>query len=56
MAAAEQALKAVEEKWGKPYPAIPRLWRSAWEQFTPFLDYDVEIRKVALLNETQSSR
>jgi putative transposase len=44
--AAESALEAVEEKWGKPYPAIPRLWRSAWELFTPFLDYDVEIRKV----------
>jgi putative transposase len=46
VAAAESALEAVEEKWGKPYPAIPRLWRSSWEQFTPFLDYDVEIRRV----------
>jgi putative transposase len=44
--AAAAALDAVEEKWGKPYPAIPRLWRSSWELFTPFLDYDVEIRKV----------
>lgn len=35
-----------EEKWGKAYPAIPKLWRAAWEQFTPFLAYDVEIRKV----------
>jgi putative transposase len=35
-----------EEKWGKPYPAISRLWRSAWSEFVPFLDYDVEIRKV----------
>jgi len=35
-----------EEKWGKAYPAIPKLWRGAWEQFTPFLAYDVEIRKV----------
>lgn len=23
-----------------------RLWRKVWEEFTPFLDYDVEIRKV----------
>ena len=23
-----------------------RLWESAWEQFTPFLDYDLEIRTV----------
>jgi putative transposase len=35
-----------EEKWGKPYPAISRLWRNAWTEFVPFLDYDVEIRKI----------
>jgi putative transposase len=34
------------EKWGKPYPAIIRLWQNAWTQFVPFLDYDVEIRKI----------
>ena len=28
-----------EEKWGKPYPAISRLWRNAWTEFVPFLDY-----------------
>ena len=35
-----------DEKWGKPYPAISRLWRNAWAEFVPFLDYDVEIRKM----------
>jgi putative transposase len=35
-----------EEKWGKPYPAISRLWRNAWSEFVPFLDYDVEIRRI----------
>jgi putative transposase len=34
------------EKWGKPYPAIKRLWENAWAEFVPFLDYDVEIRKI----------
>lgn len=34
------------EKWGKPYPAIKRLWQNAWSEFVPFLDYDVEIRRV----------
>ena len=34
------------EKWGTPYPAIKKLWENAWEEFIPFLDYDVEIRKV----------
>ena len=32
--------------WGQKYPAIVRLWRSAWAEFTPFLEYDVEIRKI----------
>ena len=45
-AAAWAGFEELEEKWGKPYPAIGRLWRAAWEQFTPFLDYDLEIRKV----------
>jgi putative transposase len=34
------------EKWGARYPAIINLWRSAWEEFIVFLDYDVEIRKI----------
>ncbi len=34
------------DKWGTRYPAIVTLWRSAWEEFIPFLDYDVEIRKI----------
>jgi transposase-like protein len=35
-----------EEKWGGKYGAVIRLWRNAWEEFIPFLDYDVEIRRV----------
>ena len=45
-AAAEAALEEVEDKWGARYPAISRLWRNAWTEFVPFLDYDVEIRRV----------
>ena len=44
--AAAAALDALDDKWGKKYPAIIRLWRNAWSEFIPFLDYDVEIRKV----------
>lgn len=32
--------------WGNQYPAIIRLWQRAWSEFVPFLDYDVEIRRV----------
>ena len=32
--------------WGGQYPAIVKLWRTAWSEFIPFLDYDVEIRRI----------
>src|SRR3954452_18184241 len=38
---ADQAQARYEEfaeKWGKPYPAIKRLWDNAWSEFIPFLD------------------
>ena len=37
---------AMLDKWEARYPAIRRLWMDAWERFIPFLDYDVEIRRV----------
>lgn len=43
---AGQRLEDFAEKWGSKYPAAARLWRSAWNEFIPFLDYDVEIRKI----------
>jgi transposase-like protein len=45
-AAAAAALDALDEKWGRRYPAVIKLWRNAWEEFIPFLDYDIEIRRV----------
>jgi transposase-like protein len=42
--AALVALDELAEKWGKKYGSIIRLWRNAWDEFVPFLDYDVEIR------------
>jgi putative transposase len=44
--AALAALDELEEKWGSKYAAMIRLWRNAWEEFTPFLDYDIEIRRM----------
>jgi putative transposase len=45
-AAARAAFDDLVEAWGARYPAIIRLWDSAWAEFIPFLDYDLEIRKV----------
>jgi putative transposase len=44
--AAAVALNELEEKWGDKYSAMIRLWRNAWNEFIPFLDYDTEIRTV----------
>jgi transposase-like protein len=44
--AALAALDDLEEKWGTKYRAMIRLWRNAWNEFIPLLDYDIEIRKV----------
>lgn len=34
------------EKWEARYPAIVRLWTSAWAEFVPFLQFDTAIRTV----------
>ena len=37
---------AAQDLEGGQSPAITRLWENAWSEFVPFLDYDVEIRRV----------
>jgi putative transposase len=44
--AARAAFDELAAKWGARYPAVVRLWDNAWAEFIPFLDYDVEIRRV----------
>ena len=44
--AALAAFEELTEKWGTRYPAVIKLWANAWEEFIPFLAYDVEIRRV----------
>lgn len=45
-AAALERFLEFTEKWEDRYPAIVRLWTNAWAQFVPFLNFDVEIRKI----------
>ena len=52
--AARAALEELTQKWGAKYAAIIRLWNNAWEEFIPFLDYDVEIRTI--ICSTNASR
>lgn len=34
------------ERWEHQYPAMVSLWRNAWTEFTPFLDFPLEVRKI----------
>jgi putative transposase len=44
--AARSAFDELAERWGDRYPAVVRLWDQSWPEFIPFLDYDIEIRRV----------
>jgi transposase-like protein len=44
--AAAERFGEFQDTWGSKYPAIIRLWESAWAEFVPFLSFDVEIRTV----------
>ena len=45
-AAAETALEQLADAWDARYPALIRMWRSCWSESIPFLDDDVEVRRV----------
>ena len=45
-AAARDSFDQLVEQWGQRYPAIVKLWDNAWDEFIPFLDYNIEIRRV----------
>jgi transposase-like protein len=44
--AAATALDAFAAAWGDRYPAIVKLWRAHWAEFTPFLAFPPEVRRV----------
>ena len=45
-AAALDRFAEFSDKWEKRYPAIIGLWTNAWAEFVPFLQFDLEIRKI----------
>jgi putative transposase len=44
--AAELALKDLDQQWGRQYPGVTDVWKRAWPDFVPFLDYPPELRRV----------
>lgn len=44
--AAELGLAAFDKEFGTRYPGAIDVWRNAWAEFTPFLDFPPELRKI----------
>jgi len=44
--AALDAFAEFSGQWEAKYPAIVKLWESAWAEFVPFLRFDTEIRRL----------
>ena len=44
--AARERFAEFTETWAKKYPAVIRMWETAWAEFVPFLQFDPEIRRI----------
>ena len=52
---AEQALEALDWKWGAQLPVITQAWRDSWEYVIPFLAYEPEVRRVIYTTPSRRS-
>jgi putative transposase len=46
VAAAEARFAEFSEEWVGKYPAMIRSWETTWNEFVPFLEFPVELRKI----------
>jgi len=50
--AAEDALQALEEKWGHKYRLAIQSWQNNWDNLSSYFDYPLEIRKIIYTTNT----
>ena len=43
---AELALAEFDKQWGAKYPGAIDVWKLAWDEFIPFLDFPAELRRI----------
>ena len=43
---AEARFAEFKDEWGEKYPAIIRSWETSWNEFVPFIEFPVELRKI----------
>ncbi len=46
VAAATDLFAEFSDQWRENYPAMIRSWENSWDEFTPFLAFPTEIRKI----------
>ena len=46
VAAATDLFAEFSDEWREKYPAMIRSWENSWDEFTPFLAFPTEIRKI----------
>ncbi len=44
--AAQDEFAEFAERWEESYPALIASWRASWDEFVPFLEFPVEVRKL----------
>ena len=44
--AASVEFESFAEQWREKYPAMTRSWETTWNEFVPFLEFPVELRKI----------
>ena len=49
---AEEALLALEEKWGKKYPLVIESWQNNWNKLSQYFQYTRPIRKIIYTTNT----
>lgn len=54
--AAQMEFDDFAAQWADRYPAMVKLWRDAWSEFVPFLDFPVEVRKIIYTIESLNAR
>ena len=54
--AAQHALEAFDEKWGKRFPVITQAWLNGWEYVIPFLAFPPEVRRVIYTTDENVKR
>lgn len=52
---AEKAFDVFADDWEDTYPAMVKSWRDTWEDFIPFLEFPIDLRKIVYsTNATES--